>query len=183
MLLFGDEVQEAEAVVQVWSHGNRWLDFSTVKDEHDVLAAENIVKDSQYRIVKISDSRRAYDIYYGGKWNRERNIGASTQALEDDFSELSTLPVLDASPPQKFADIGQRWTPDRPRATAYPESIMQTLRKRRGLEPNDTSKDASINDLSPDDAFRNVLEWEGIIGFDYSIRNWVKEIYGVKIGN
>ncbi len=62
---------------------------------------------------------------------------------------------------------------------AYGLGIMQTLRQKRGLEPNDTSQDAQIQDMGNDEAFRAMLEWEGIIGFDYKIRDWVKEIYGV----
>ena len=164
MILFGVEVHEAEAVVQIWIFGNRWEDFSTIKDEHDVLAAENIVRDPQYRIVKISPSRQAYDIYYEGQWWHERPIAASVKGIEDiDTSLLS-------EPPGKSPGM------------AYSVGIMQTLRQKRGLEPNDTSQDAAINDMGHHEAFRNVLEWEGIIGFDYKIRDWVKEIYGIELG-
>ncbi len=160
MILFGVEVHEAEAVVQIWIFGNRWEDFSTIKDENDVLTAESIVRDPQYRIVKISPSRHAYDIYYEGQWWHERPIAADVKTITDiDASLLSEPPGT--SP-----------------GMAYSVGIMQTLREHKGLEPNDTSRDADINDMSKDDAFRSVLEYEGIIGFDFKIRNWIKEIYG-----
>ena len=163
MLLFGVEVSEAEAVVQVWTSYNKWEDFSTVKNEHDIVAAENIVRDSLYRIVKISPSKHAYDIYFDGQWWHERPIAANVRTIEDiDASQLSEPPGM--SP-----------------GMAYSVGIMQTLRQKRGLEPNDTSQDAQIQDMGNDEAFKAVLEWEGIIGYDFKIRNWIKEIYDVEL--
>ncbi len=163
MLLLGREVREAEAVVQIWTTYNKWEDFSTIKNEDDVHAAERLVDDPQYRIVKPSPSRLAYDIYYEGQWWNERPIDPMVKGISDiDASQLSEPPGM--SP-----------------GMAYDVGIMQTLRQRKGLEPNDTSRDAAINFMSKHDAFNAVLEWEGIIGYDDKIRHWIKEIYGIVV--
>ncbi len=162
MQLLGVEVKEAEAVLQTWTQ-HKWLDFSTIKDENDIRATENLVSQSRYRVVKISPSWRAYNIYFEGQWWHERPIAADVMMIEDiDASQLSVPPGTSSG-------------------MAYSVGIMQTLRERRGLEPNDTSQDAQIQDMGNDEAFRNVLEWEGILGYDYKIRQWVKEIYGVEL--
>ena len=54
----------------------------------------------------------------------------------------------------------------------FPEYIMHKLRQREGLEYNDPSKDAVLNNYSSKDAFSEVLAWEGFIG------NWSDQIIG-----
>ena len=63
----------------------------------------------------------------------------------------------------------------------YPNHIMARVRQKLGLEEYDTSKDSQINGMSKDEVFRACLEWEGIIGYEWNIRNWVEEIFGVKL--
>lgn len=63
----------------------------------------------------------------------------------------------------------------------YPEYIMQDLRQRRGLEPDDTSEDKDINTLSPNEAFYEVCQWDGLLGYDSTIKNWIKDIYKVDL--
>lgn len=63
----------------------------------------------------------------------------------------------------------------------YPEHIMQMLRQRRNLEPLDTREDNSINALSPSEAFSEVLLWEGFDGYDYKIKSWIWDIFGVHL--
>lgn len=64
---------------------------------------------------------------------------------------------------------------------SYPDNIMAKVRQKLGLEEYDTSKDEEINNMSHDEVFRKCLEWEGIIGFEYNIKNWVQVIYGVEL--
>lgn len=65
---------------------------------------------------------------------------------------------------------------------AYPEHILRYLRQRQGLEETDTSMDDSLNDMTPKKAFREVLEWHGMIGgWDSLIVGWVKDIYRVNL--
>lgn len=41
--------------------------------------------------------------------------------------------------------------------------------------------DTEIEALTPDEAFREVLEWEGLIGYDGAIKRWIKGIYGIEV--
>ncbi len=63
----------------------------------------------------------------------------------------------------------------------YQEYIMEILRQRLGLQPDDTSKDYEIACLTPNEVFTHVLEWEGIIGYEYKMKMWIRDIYGVFI--
>ena len=63
----------------------------------------------------------------------------------------------------------------------YPEYIMRKLRQRRGLEEDDTSEDSDIGTLSPSEAFDEVCNWEGLIGYSSTIKRWIEDIYGVEI--
>ena len=63
----------------------------------------------------------------------------------------------------------------------YPENIMGYLRQRKGLEPDDTTRDNEINTLTPNEAFEEVLEWDGLIGYAYIIKRWIEDIYGIDL--
>ena len=63
----------------------------------------------------------------------------------------------------------------------YPDYIMEKVRQHLGLESYDTSRDNEINMMSHSSVFQHCLEWEGIIGYDLAILDWVKEIYGVTL--
>jgi len=63
----------------------------------------------------------------------------------------------------------------------YPEYIMKFVRMHHGLEDYDNSQDKDINDMSHDEVLDACLEWEGIMGYGYTIRSWIKDIYGVKL--
>lgn len=63
----------------------------------------------------------------------------------------------------------------------YPAHIMATLRQRLNLEPNDKSRDTEINLYTPNEAFEEVLLWEGFIGYEYTIKMWIESIYGIDL--
>lgn len=63
----------------------------------------------------------------------------------------------------------------------YPEYIMNKVRQSLGLEAWDTKRDEEINLLPKHNIFGACLEWEGIIGYGYTIKDWVKDIYGVEL--
>ena len=65
----------------------------------------------------------------------------------------------------------------------YPDYIMRKLRQRRWLEPNDISSDEILNNFSPQQAFKEVLSWEGLINWDETIKEWINDIYGISIDN
>lgn len=67
---------------------------------------------------------------------------------------------------------------------SYPEYVMQNLRQRRGLDKYDTSLDDQLSNMSKDNAFKDVVNWNGLLGgYDYTIKSWVKDIYGVDLDN
>lgn len=68
-------------------------------------------------------------------------------------------------------------------ANKYPEYIMRTLRKARGLEADDISEDSDINTYTPNEAFEQMLHWEGIIGYAEIIKEWIASIYGIDLDN
>lgn len=56
----------------------------------------------------------------------------------------------------------------------FTEHIRNIL-KERGNADND------IATMTPDEAFREILEWGGIIGYDGLIKCWIKAIYGIDV--
>ena len=42
------------------------------------------------------------------------------------------------------------------------------------IERENTDTDIAV--MTPDEAFREALEWEGLIGYDRAIKRWIKEI-------
>lgn len=65
----------------------------------------------------------------------------------------------------------------------YPEYIMAILRQRLNLEPTDTSRDTEINLYTPNEAFEEVLNWEGFIGWAGTIKTWIDSIYGINLND
>lgn len=63
----------------------------------------------------------------------------------------------------------------------YLEHIMEILRQRLGLDEDDTSRDEEINIYTPSEAFEEVLTWEGFLGYAYTIKSWIKDIYGIDL--
>ena len=63
----------------------------------------------------------------------------------------------------------------------YPNRIMDKVRQRLGLEPGDTSRDEEINRFTHDSVFSHCLQWEGIIGYEFAIKDWVRDIYGITL--
>lgn len=64
----------------------------------------------------------------------------------------------------------------------YPEYIIKTVRKRFGLEENDTSEDQDILEMSKSQVFSHVVNWNGLLGgYDHTIKSWISDIYGVDL--
>lgn len=64
----------------------------------------------------------------------------------------------------------------------YSEEIMRYLRQREGLNKYDFSKDDELNQMTPNEVFDNVVKWNGLMGgYTETIKDWVKEIYGVNL--
>lgn len=63
----------------------------------------------------------------------------------------------------------------------YPKDIMEALRQRKDLEPDDTSRDDEISLMSPNEVFEEVLGWDGLCNYAYKIKRWIKDIYGIDL--
>jgi hypothetical protein len=60
----------------------------------------------------------------------------------------------------------------------FTERILKALRSDCGLEEDDKSKDIqNIRIYSPKEAFRVWLNYEGIIGYDYTILSVIDELF------
>ena len=63
----------------------------------------------------------------------------------------------------------------------YPEYIMKAVRGTLGLDEEDISSDEMINSMSKLQIFDRVLQWDGIIGYEYRIISWIEDIFGVDL--
>jgi hypothetical protein len=64
----------------------------------------------------------------------------------------------------------------------YPENIMQYLRQRDGLDKYDTSNDQEFNKMSKSQVFKEVLNWNGLLGgYDTTMKRWIFDIYSVDL--
>ena len=59
----------------------------------------------------------------------------------------------------------------------YFDSIMEDVRQNLGLEADDTSKDDEISEMSRDEILDRVCEWNGLIGYGSTVREWVENIW------
>lgn len=66
-------------------------------------------------------------------------------------------------------------------AYQYPEYILKILRQRHDLEQNDTLHDEQLQRYEPEQVFRIMLEWEGILGYDTQILSLIYDIFGVNL--
>jgi hypothetical protein len=65
----------------------------------------------------------------------------------------------------------------------YPDYMMEIFRQRDDLDINDTSKDNIYNNYSPKKAFKEMCEWEGLIGWSEQIKIWIRDTYNIDVDN
>lgn len=64
----------------------------------------------------------------------------------------------------------------------YPEYIMGYIRQNLGLEdPEDKTEDDFINNMTKDEAFERVCNWNGLINYHNTIKGWVEDIYNIEL--
>ena len=63
-----------------------------------------------------------------------------------------------------------------------PKYIVKIVRQRLDLDENNDSRDATIGRMSNDEIFEHLCEWEGLINYANKIKTWVKDVYGVELG-
>ena len=65
------------------------------------------------------------------------------------------------------------------KSAKYDEYIVQYVRQNLGLEPVDESRDNEIENMTREEVLNRVLEWNGLIGYGYTIRGWIESVYGI----
>ncbi len=78
---------------------------------------------------------------------------------------------------EKIRIIQQHQTRIEDNTNKYSEDVMECVRQRLGLKKYDTSRDNEINTLSPDEVLDYVCNWNGLIGYAYTIKSWIRDIY------
>ncbi|MFQ3543559.1 hypothetical protein Q7A53_05690 [Halobacillus rhizosphaerae] len=64
----------------------------------------------------------------------------------------------------------------------YPnDEVIENVRKRLGLSEDDASMDDHILKMSRNEVFAHVVNWNGLINYDSTIKYWVLDIYGVDL--
>lgn len=63
----------------------------------------------------------------------------------------------------------------------YPENIMRMVRGNLDLELDDTSRDGEIEAMSKQEVFDRVCNWDGLIGYSRTIKDWINQIYGINL--
>lgn len=63
----------------------------------------------------------------------------------------------------------------------YSERILSYVRQNLGLNGNDNSQDQEIIKMSKSEILDRVCEWEGLINYGSTIKQWIEEIYNIKL--
>lgn len=64
----------------------------------------------------------------------------------------------------------------------YSSDVIESVRQQLGLEDDDASKDARILNMSKNEIFKHVVNWDGLMGnYDVTIKNWILDVYGVDL--
>lgn len=61
------------------------------------------------------------------------------------------------------------------------KKYLKILAKTMDREVDDPVVLQEFNTMSPNELFDLVCTWEGMIGYSYEIKSWVKDIYGVDL--
>lgn len=68
-------------------------------------------------------------------------------------------------------------------ANRYEDHIMRYVRENLGLEPDDTSRDEEISNMSQSEVLDRVLTWHGLCNYGDTVLNWVDDIFNVDLCN
>lgn len=63
----------------------------------------------------------------------------------------------------------------------YDEYIVNFLRQRFGLEETDGSLDNKINEMSREEVFNEICNWNGLYGWGSIVKGWIRDIYGIDV--
>lgn len=145
------------------------------------------------RSCRIGD--RKFDFHGSGKMTRQERVNRYVEILNKyeegssgwNWGILDSLSDAELFEEEKIAEkihiIQKHQMRIENSPNKYSESVMECIRQRFGLEKYDDSRDEEINKLSPDEVFEHVCEWNGLLGYAYTIKSWFRNIYKVKLNN
>lgn len=61
------------------------------------------------------------------------------------------------------------------------EEILIILREYNDLDKYDSSMDEEFNNMDKNEVFEIILEYNGFIGWDSTIKDWISGIYDVEL--
>jgi hypothetical protein len=112
-------------------------------------------------ILGPGEKNPAYDIYEVNIYLHKEDVGIENiwHTSENEWEaqlwlDRGELDLLRAMGPATQADVDELNKSATPK---YPNYIMQKVRQRLGIEENDTSRDADINNMSKDEVFQHCL--------------------------
>ncbi len=119
----------------------------------------------QERVKKYMEILEKYD-EVNSPWNWEILDELTDKELFDENKVIAKISI-----------IQQHQTRLENNSNKYPEDIMECVRQRLGLKKYDDSKDREINELSPEEVFEHICNWNGLLGYAYTIKSWIRKIY------
>jgi len=63
----------------------------------------------------------------------------------------------------------------------FPAYLLKKLRYRLTEDDYNTTRDNIIVTYTPNEAFAAILEFDGLRGWDYTLKGYIKEIYGIDL--
>lgn len=63
----------------------------------------------------------------------------------------------------------------------YFSYIMEAVRQNLGLEADDISMDDEIAEMSKDEILSRVCNWNGLLNYGCTVREWVVDIWGIDL--
>lgn len=123
----------------------------------------------QERVRRYIDILEEHDEGNSG-WNWDVLDQLSDEELFDENAVLEKIGIIKAHSERLENPMNK-----------YPESIMENVRQRLGLEKYDTSRDEQINEMSKDVIFSHVCNWNNLPGYASTIKTWIKDIYDIEL--
>lgn len=108
---------------------------------------------------------KQYGIFLGYAWESEEECDVEFEAEDGEIN-------------QKHISVS--WL--ELASKTYNREVMEALRQRRGLEPDDASEDTDIMSMAKQDVFNEYCIWNGSLGgYGYSLLNVVENIYDINL--
>ena len=120
----------------------------------------------------MKNTKNAYEDIF--EFLERNNLETTSQNIRI----IENMDLTDENTLTKIKEIIDRYKNN---TNKYPEDIMKQLRQRLDLDKYDPSADEEINNMSKDTVLKNLFCWNGLNGWDATFKQWVEQIYGIKL--